>query len=51
MLSFDQSEEDNKLEFINRLVESGWDRQKAREEWENIQKDEWENIQKEEETD
>ncbi len=39
MLSHHQSEEDNRLEFIARLMEAGWSKQEAIEEWDQIQAD------------
>lgn len=34
MLSFDQSREDNKAEFVERLMQAGWSREDAEQEYE-----------------
>ena len=39
-MTFDQSEEDNRKEFIERLVEAGWTRDEAAEEWRRVQDEE-----------
>lgn len=39
-MNFDQSEEDNRKEFIERLVSVGWLRSEAEEEWERVQEEE-----------
>jgi hypothetical protein len=39
-LDFNQEEAVNKKLFIERLIEAGWKRHEAEEEWERIQKEE-----------
>lgn len=38
-MSFDQSEEENKKAFVDRLVKAGWDKKEAEEEWERTQEE------------
>ena len=42
MLSFDQTEDENRKEFIARLMEAGWTRKEAIKEYERIQNEECE---------
>ena len=42
MMTFDQSEEENHKEFVNRLIENGWPAADAEEEWQRIQSGEME---------
>lgn len=39
MLSAEQSEADNKAEFIARLIAAGWPAAEAEAEWQNVQED------------
>lgn len=40
MMTFDQSEIENRVEFIARLMTAGWTLGEAVEEWNNVQTDE-----------
>lgn len=37
MLTYEQTEEENKREFIERLLEAGWTKEEAEAEWLQIQ--------------